>query len=428
MFRFMDKTRWMLALILLVAVGARLGWGISRPATRESMESLPDQLEYLSLGENLRTAGELSMVDARYGSRVYAYRSPGYPLFVAICQASPRFIYIVQGLLDSSAVLAIYLMARRWMDQQGALLATMLVAVNPWLVFYTGTLLSETLYIVMLSWGLCLLCRQGKYALGGSFLGGIALLAMGALVRPSGLGLVPLEAALGVLACAGRVPEALAEDHGSRLWMLRIRAMLFAVVAAMILLLALFLPWAVRNYVQPGLGQWIWTTTNAGATAYDGFGPGADGTSDQSGFLSQMPELMGMGESQRSAYLSSQAMKAIGNDPARATGLAWRKIARTWSIVPHAEQARQGKYQWASAIHGAILFGLALIGLLRKMLSRSVKLLLVAPAVYFTAVVAMSVGSIRYRTPVEGPMAILAGAAVAGKKSSRLDRADFPAA
>lgn len=424
MSRFMDKTHWLLALILLVGVVARMGWGMSRPVTRESMEGLPDQLEYLSLGENLWKSGELSMVDARYDQRVYAYRTPGYPIFVALCQGLPRLIYIVQALLDSSVVLAIFLMARRWLREREALFASALVALNPWLIFYTGTLLSETLYIAMLSWGLCLLCRQGRDALGKSFFGGLALLAMGAMVRPSGLGLVPLAGAMGVLACAGRVPGAHAGDPGIRLWKLRVRAMVMAVVAGLILLLAIFLPWSVRNYVQPGIGRWVWTTTNAGVTAYDGFGPGADGASDQSGFLAQMPELKGMGEVQRSDYLAGKASSAIRSDPGRAIRLGWQKITRTWSLVPHAEQARQGRYQWASGIYGSVLFGLAFIGLLRKSLPKSVKVLLLAPAVYFTVVVAMSVGSIRYRTPAEVPLAILAGAAVVRKKPSRLEHDD----
>lgn len=409
-----SSLRWLLGLILLLAVVVRVGWGLSRPTTRESMQGLPDQLEYLSLGENLLHQGELSMVDGRFESRVYAYRTPGYPVFIAMCGASVRAVYLVQGLLDASAVLACYLLARRWLTAGGAMVSAALVALNPWLIFYTGTLLSETLYIALLAWGLCLMCRPGRHTLGWHFFAGIILLAASAMVRPSGLALVPVEAALAVLAF-GRV----AGEGNHREWFWRCRAMFMGMLAAVILIIAIFLPWAVRNYVRPEVGQWVWTTTNVGVTAYDGFGPGADGGSDQSRLLTDLPELGQMHEAERSNYLQSLATGQIRQDPARAMALAWRKIVRTWSLLPHADQAQQARYQWAAAVHGGVLFGLAIVGLLRKQLPWPAKLLLAAPAVYFTLVVASSVGSIRYRTPAEWPLAIVAGSAVCAGRRNR---------
>jgi hypothetical protein len=56
------------------------------------------------------------------------------------------------------------------------------------------------------------------------------------------------------------------------------------------------------------------------------------------------------------------------------------------------------------------LFGLTLVGLLRLGTPVGVKALCLAPAIYFTAVVAVSVGSLRYRIPAEPPMAVIAAA------------------
>lgn len=407
-------SRWMFVMILLVAVVARVGWGLSRPTSRESMAGLPDQLEYLSLGESLLHQGELSMDDARYGSRVYAYRTPGYPLLIALCGAEVRVVYIVQGLLDASAVLACYLLARRWLSESGSLMAAALVALNPWLIFYTGMLLSETLYIALVAWGLCLICRPARGRWG--YVSGVFLLACSAMVRPAGLLLVPVLAMLGSMACVRCRREVAGESGGKGCGRIRWCAGVMGLITAGICLLLLFLPWSLRNRYHPFVGQWVWTTTNVGVTAYDGFGPGADGSSDQSQVLAQLPQLKQMDEVQRSAYLQSLATEQMRQEPGRALKLAWRKIARTWSLLPNAGQAQQAKYQWAAAIHGGVLFGLAIVGLLRKSLQWPAKLILAIPAVYFTVVVASSVGSIRYRTPAEWPLAVVAGAAIGSRR------------
>jgi hypothetical protein len=55
---------------------------------------------------------------------------------------------------------------------------------------------------------------------------------------------------------------------------------------------------------------------------------------------------------------------------------------------------------------------LVLAGLFGRGAPRSAKVFLLLPAIYFTAVHMLSVGSLRYRIPVEPPMAVLAAAAL----------------
>ena len=64
------------------------------------------------------------------------------------------------------------------------------------------------------------------------------------------------------------------------------------------------------------LGTWVWTTTNEGVTAYDGFTPDATGASDQS-FLRDFPLLKQMGEVERSRYLSDKAAAFVRANPLR---------------------------------------------------------------------------------------------------------------
>ena len=65
-------------------------------------------------------------------------------------------VRLAQALLDTSTVLAIYLLARRFREERGALVAAAIVAVNPFLIYFSGLVLSETLFTAMLAWGLYL--------------------------------------------------------------------------------------------------------------------------------------------------------------------------------------------------------------------------------------------------------------------------------
>jgi hypothetical protein len=55
---------------------------------------------------------------------------------------------------------------------------------------------------------------------------------------------------------------------------------------------------------------------------------------------------------------------------------------------------------------------LVILGLCCGRLPWPVKVFLLVPAIYLTAIHAVSVGSLRYRLPAEGPMALLAAAGI----------------
>ena len=73
--------------------------------------------------------------------------------------ADLRIIRVVQALIDTSTVLAAYLLARRWLSPRASLFAAFIVAINPFLIYFTGLVLSETLFIAMLAWGMALLAE-----------------------------------------------------------------------------------------------------------------------------------------------------------------------------------------------------------------------------------------------------------------------------
>ena len=395
--------RLALWLLLLTAMALRLGWGLSRPTDAESLDKLPDQREYLVLARNLLHGQGLKFVDERFGDEVLAFRVPGYPLLIAACGGSVRVVRAVQALLDTATVLAAYLLARQWLHAGPSLLAAALVGFNPFLIYFTGLILTETVFTTMLVWGMLLLVSspagegptwRGTFA----WLAGGLLLALSVLVRQSAL---PLPILLAVSA-------AIANRHRGapyhRRWPLPVGATIL-----LLTLLVLF-PWAYRNWRV--LDQWVWTTTNGGITAYDGLNPDATGASDQS-FVRSMPELRTMNEVDRSRHLGELAADFARQHPRRAAELGLIKAGRTWSPVPLSDEYRGAKY-WVVGLAYSLPFDLLVIlGLTTGRLSRSVKVFLLLPAIYFTAIHMLSVGSLRYRIPVEPPMAVVAASAAA---------------
>jgi 4-amino-4-deoxy-L-arabinose transferase-like glycosyltransferase len=394
--------RWLI-ILLLAALGLRLGWVLTRPADERSLATLPDQREYLAAARNLLAGHGLHFVDLRFDDVVYAFRTPGYPAFIAACAGSIRAVRIVQAVLGTFTVLAAFLLARRWLAQAPSLLAAAIVAVNPFLIYFTGLILTETLFTAMLAWGLVLLVtRKGRWCLWGGL-----VLALSILVRPGEIGLPILLALLAAI---------VNRDHPRpyQKWPLPVGATML-----LLTLLVLF-PWALRNrYV---LGTWIWTDTNAGFTAYDGFNPNATGASNQD-FVGAMPQLNRMNEVNRSRYLADRASVFIRDFPGRAVQLAAVKLLRTWSPQPLSRQFARPLHVTVAWIYAAPFYLLILIGIGSATLSRSAKLLLLGSAIYLSIGVMLSVGSLRYRVPADVPMAVLAasGAAALLAKFRRRD-------
>lgn len=382
--------------LLLLALILRLAWALTRPSDPAALAQLPDQVEYLAAARSLLQGEGLSFIDPRFGDRVFAYRTPGYPLLIAASGGNAQVVRVVQCLLDTSTVLAAYLLARRWLPGRPAVVAAAMVALNPFLIYFCGLLLTESLFTCMLGWGMFLLTsrRTVPWLVGGS------TLALSVLVRP---GAIALPVLLGVLAALLNPPPASPYHH--RKWPLPVGTTM------LLLTLAALLPWAWRNHRV--LNAWVWTSTNAGITSYDGFNPDATGASDQT-FVQRMPQLKGMTEVERNDYLAARAAAYARENPRRALELAAVKVARTWSPRPLSAEFSRPLYVLAAMAYAIPLFVLALLAVFgSRTLRPSAKLFLLAPAVYLTAAAATSVGSLRYRLPAEVPMAVLAAAGLA---------------
>jgi len=388
------------AAIVLVALALRLGLGLTRG---DDLSSLPDQVEYLQLAESVAAGDGFVLVDERYATpqTLYAQRMPGYPLFVLIGGTSVKGVRVLQAVVDASTVLATFLIARRLASRRAALAAAAIVAVNPFLAYFSTLLLTETLFTALVAWGtLGLLLSRDR---GLHWWWAAILFAVATYVRPTG-GVLFVAMAL----VASRLPTR--GPGGPTRWPLP------AGLTALLVIGLALVPWTLRN--AHALGAFVPTTTNAGITLHDGLNPdNATGGSDQ-GFVRRMPQLALMDEVERSAYLREKAIAFARERPVRALTLAGQKVLRTWSPWPLSEGVSAAG-RVAAALFAVPVFVLAGIGVLAWRMPRGGKAVLLTPIVVLTAVHAASVGSLRYRLPAEPMLAVFAacGAAVVARRA-----------
>lgn len=402
----------LLIVLLLMAFGLRLGWVMTRPVTREEIEALPDQLQYLQIAQNVLAGNGYWFIDPRVADKAYAFRTPGYPLFVVACGGNIRVLRIAQAVIDTSTVGAVYLLgclllpagSRRW----GALLAAVFVAFNPFMLYFCGLALSETLFTAMVAWGMVLLLvgkggpdRKPRTSL---WLVGGLLLALSIHVRPSAIAL-PLVLGIGAM-FVNRAP--------GRSYQLRWP---LPVGATMLLWTILVLvPWAIRNHQV--LHQWVWLETNSGFTFYDGYNPDATGASNQR-FVKDMPQLQHMSEVERNHYLQGLAIEWAKEHPRRVLELMREKLIRTWSPMPLSDQYSGRLYQLVGLCYSLPLDLLILWGLINGNLPRPAKVFILLPAIYLSGIHMLTVGSLRYRLPAEPPMALLAASGLVKMNAER---------
>lgn len=400
------SARRILISILAIALLLRIALGIFQPATPQAIDRLPDQREYLSLAQNLLHGGGLYFVDPRFHQPIYAYRMPGYPAFLAACGASVVYARLAQCIIDVSTVLAVFLITRSLLlgravpsepkactrVEATALIATAFVAFNPFYIYFSNLLLSEMLFAALLTWGIYFLTRP----LWTPFIFGIPFLIAAAYVKTTGLLMFPAVVFAYFLNFSPPPAYPLADLR---------RAFRDTVTACLLFLFSFMFPWAWRNHHI--LGHWAWTTTNSGATLYDGFHPGATGASDQR-FITLLPGLMSMNEVQRSDFLAGSAADWAKANWTSLPALSAVKILRGWSPVPLSADFGKPVYRLISAAYTVPFDLLCLVGLFSPRLKRRAKLLLVMPALVVTLGQVLSVGSMRYTMPAEATLAIVA--------------------
>jgi 4-amino-4-deoxy-L-arabinose transferase-like glycosyltransferase len=418
-----------LAFVLEVALGLRVvaANAVDLYVHRGGSQRLclfPDSLVYWGLARTIRAGAPYEYVEWSDIPH-FAVRTPGYPLFLATCQAlfgeRTLAVRLVQATLGTVSVYLVYRLTRQFTPLQeaaalgapslpggwtGPLVAAALAAINPYYLMMSSLILSEAVFVpLMLASfvGLALLwdlpgrgCGiTGWRAILVALLSGAAAGAA-ILVRPSWMLFLPAVLAMWVLATL----------HDRRACARAARGALICALGVVVVMG----PWWVRNAMI--YGRFVPTALWMGASLYDGLNPKATGASDMSFLFDR--DIWPLDEQDHDAELTRRAVAFAREYPGRVLSLAVVKLGRYWSPWPNAEGFQSKVLGIASAAVELPLFGLMALGGWDRRRDPRAWALLAGPLLYFCALHLVFASSMRYRIP--GEMPALGLAAIGGIK------------
>jgi 4-amino-4-deoxy-L-arabinose transferase-like glycosyltransferase len=347
-----------------------------------------------------------------------ARRPPAYPVFLAalytVTGESPRAGRVAQVWLGVAVVALTGLVAFRLFGGNVALVAAALAALNPFLIFISGYLLTENLYLVLLLGALCVAPSPQEF--GASAKRAItvgALLGFATLARPTGLPM--FEWMLAALLLFAGVA-----------W--RGRAVRAVVAAAAFALVVL--PWYARN--ASVVGGWV-LTTHGGITFLQGNNDKVASIPQWRGGAAPLEALPGFDEM---AALDELARDRLAWDLGRdylATHardiprLVWWKMVRFWRLKSDMGLSGIRSGWWWSKdsalgrfaadvdlgfVYAVVVIPLFVAGLVVTWRRRRDLVLVYGVVVVHTAVAALFYGSLRSRIPIEPVICTLAAVVV----------------
>lgn len=340
----------------------------------------------------------------------------------------------------------------RMTESRAALAAGLLAAIYPGAIGMSIVILSEAIFcplmmLTLLGWHRGLIASNVKQVLWVCLAAG-ATSGLAILARPSWLLFMPLAGSAALLLSARR---------GHQLSVLVLMA---------IGCVAVMSPWWLRNY---GIThRLVPTTLQVGPSLYDGLHDNASGGSDENmefvnQFIKRQRQLdseagiAGQGESQPAeasqlaahstfeyrlnASMNRAALEWAGKNISGAIRLALVKFGRTWSVWPTAGEVGSTGLRAALTIgcYGILMMAVwitcSTLRLQRNFPESSFPLgkvwrtslaLCWGPAIYFTLLHMVFVGSIRYREPAMLGLSALAGCSFSSFGWYVLTRALFP--
>ncbi len=413
----LTRIQILLGVVIVLGFVARMGFSAGVVGLDAPIRG--DELDYTGLAQNLAD-GEGYLLS---NGQVTARRPPGWPLVLAavfkLTGSSIPAARVLQVLLGTVAVFMTFLAGRRYFGERVGLLGAALTAVNPFLVFISGYLLTENLYIILFLSAFLWFPWPGRSEVDEPFAWkplviSAVLMGLATLVRPTGL---PLTLWLGLtIALFAHAP----------LFRRTVRAAAFVAIVV-----AVTLPWSIRNALV--MDGWVGLTTHGGVTFFQGNNPKIvdiehyRGGVAPLGALPRYDELSQMNERDRDAFTYKMGRQFVRHNWRDMPRITWWKFQRFWRL--HSDQGISGiRSGWwfgtdsalgrlaatidVGFVYAIIVFPLALVGV--GWYRRRWRELVFPYGVILahTAVALIFFGSIRSRIPVEPVMAILAAAAV----------------
>jgi len=346
--------------------------GMDKPG----FDRFPDGEEYDAIARSLAAGTGFGV-----GHATNTFRPPGYPFFLAAIYAlgGPSYpaVKIIQSAIGALTCVVILLIGERLFSRRVGVIAASIAAVYPFLVVYTGFLLSETVFVFLSSVFLYALARlREKCSVGWAAFAGLILGLMN-LTRPMTL-LLPVLLLFWAWIEFGDKRRAVA---------------IVGIIAGMMLLS--MAPWVLRNYRVTN--SFILVTGHNWERLYAGNNPAILRDPEAIGGSIQ-PERV---EDYRSAYLSFMS-HSLRHEPLELLRLEGHKLKRFWSVFPKTSE----RDRIVSACSYGLLLPLFIVGMYLSLRSPQKPWILFVWILNFCLMTLITHGSTRFRLPVE-PAVIL---------------------
>jgi 4-amino-4-deoxy-L-arabinose transferase-like glycosyltransferase len=222
------EERWML-LIFCLAFVIRAVYVIPQA----EIPTINDMGVYDQLAANMLSGkGYISQLEPHFRS----WRAPGYPFFLLVVyfifghHALP--VLLLQSLLGALTCALIYLIGQEIFNRRIGTIAGLICAVDPEMIHWTAKMLTETLFIFLLTLLVLLCLRLTKSRWDTLAVGAGLVLGYATLVRPNMLLLIPFLILYFLFFVEASIPKRI------------ILASVLPIVCALVVS-----PWTVRNYL-----------------------------------------------------------------------------------------------------------------------------------------------------------------------------------
>lgn len=370
------------------------------------------------------------------------YQAPLYPYLLGLLYATlgdaPLLVRIFQALGGSAACVLLAAAGERFFGRRAGRIAGYILAFYPPAVFFDGIIQKTSLATLLGAALLLLLALWEDTGRRRALFGSGVLLGLFALTRETALILLPLLLLWVLL----RNRRPLARGSGA----LRRPALRWGSVILLAAGLATpLLPVAIRNAALGG--GFAPTTAQFGPNFYYGNNPDTDGTYqpllaghadpryERADVIALAEEALGrrLSAKEVSDYWLGRSLEYIARDPADWLRLLLRKAALALNRVEVADTEDLYAYgAWslplrpARVVHFGLLLPLALFGMAATWRERRRTWLLHGLALAYFAAVVLTFLFSRYRFPLVLPLALFAGAGLAGGRAWLRDRPRVP--
>jgi 4-amino-4-deoxy-L-arabinose transferase-like glycosyltransferase len=329
-----------------------------------------DEYEYFKMVQNFLFGKGLIVSE-----NLKAFRPPLYPLilsFLYFLKFNLLGIRIFQAIISSLTVIFIYLLGKEVFDEKTGFFSSLISTFYPFFIFYTGFLLTETLFVFLIVLTFFYLVKIIEKNGNLSLKAGI-LLGLAGLTRPN------IQLFFPVLT----IHILFLQNKWKKILLLSIGFCL------------ILLPWVIRNYKI--FNKFIPGTTMGGWVFWEGNNPHSFG-----GPCSYFPEeIFEIEESQRDKILYKMTFKVIKENPKRFLFLIKNKFKRFWNIVPNApEFEKKILYRTISVFSFGIMIPFFIIGFFISFKNKKAQFfhsLIILLTIFHMIFLA----SIRYRLPIE---------------------------